>query len=277
MKAGPPEKSAVIRAENGEFQIIEALKLNRVKRAKTGEIFIEGIEAVKQAVSAKIMLTRIVYSEKTVLSDWARGLIAASSGAKIIQTTDALYRKLCDRPEPSEIIATAKMRCLKLGDLRLPEKPFIVLFDRPGDTGNLGSVIRSANAFAVDALLILGHGADVYDPKTIRASLGGVFHTRIVQVESMRELEGFVEAEKARCGMKIAGTDSKGALPLKNETLQRPVLLVLGNEAKGISVALKNICDGIVSIPLSGQVNSLNVAAAAGIFMWEIYRNSPDR
>jgi TrmH family RNA methyltransferase len=105
--------------------------------------------------------------------------------------------------------------------------------------------------------------------------MGGVFHTGVAQVQSMAELERFIGAEKKRCGIKIAGTDSKGALPLKNETLQRPVLLVLGNEAKGMSVALKNLCGVVVSIPLSGNVNSLNVASAAGIFMWEIYRNSP--
>jgi TrmH family RNA methyltransferase len=274
MKAGTPEKAVVfIGAENGEYQIIEALKLNRTKRAKAGEVFIEGIEAIKQAADAKIEITRIVYSEKTALSGWAHTLIAAYPEAKIIKTADALYRKLCDRQEPSEIIATAKTEPLKLKDVPLPEKPFIVLFDRPGDTGNLGSVIRSANSFAADAVLILGHGADLYDPKTIRASLGSVFHTRVARVESMGELEEFIENEKARCGIRILGTDSRGGLSLKNETLQRPVLLVLGNEAKGISVALKNLCGGIVSIPLAGEVNSLNVASAASIFMWEIYRN----
>jgi TrmH family RNA methyltransferase len=263
-----------INTENDEYQIIESLKLNRAKRAKAGEVFIEGIEAIKQAAAARIELTRIVCSEKTTLSGWAGDLIAACPGAKIIKTTDALYKKLCDRQEPSEIIATAKINHLKLKDLVLSERPFIVLFDRPSDTGNLGSVIRSANSFGADALFILGHGADVYDPKTIRASLGSVFHTGVVQIESMNELEEFIKSEKARCGMKVIGTDSKGDLSLKNEQLQRPVLLALGNEAKGISVALKSLCDGIVSIPISGEVNSLNVASAAGIFMWEIYRNS---
>jgi TrmH family RNA methyltransferase len=271
-----------INTENDEYQIIEALKLNRTKRAKAGEVFIEGIEAIKQATATpatttaveKIKLTRIVYSEKTILSGWATGLIAAHPDAAVIAAADDLYHKLCDRQEPSEILATAKIRRLRLNDLPPFKEPFIILFDRPGDTGNLGSVIRSANSFGADALLILGHGADAYDPKTIRASLGSVFHTRIAQLESMDELEAFIAAERARSGMKVIGTDSKGVRPLDGERLQRTLLLALGNEAKGLSVALKSLCDGIVRIPLAGDVNSLNVASAAGIFMWEIYRNS---
>jgi TrmH family RNA methyltransferase len=90
----------------------------------------------------------------------------------------------------------------------------------------------------------------------------------------MGELEEFIKNEKARCGMKVIGTDSKGDVSLTDEKLKRPTLLALGNEAKGLSVALKSLCDGVVSIPLSGEVNSLNVASAASIFMWEIYRNS---
>jgi TrmH family RNA methyltransferase len=264
----------IVLTENDEYQIIESLKLNRAKRAKAGEVFIEGIEAIKQAAAAGIALTRIVCSGKTVLSGWAGGLFAAYPDAKIIKIADALYKKLCDRQEPSEIIATAKINHLKLTDLVLPEKPFIVLFDRPSDTGNLGSVIRSANSFGADALLILGHGADVYDPKTIRASLGSVFHTKVVQIESMGALEEFIKNEKARCGLKVIGTDSRGEVSLTTEKPRRPILLALGNEAKGLSIALKNLCGSIVSIPISGEVNSLNVASAASIFMWEIYRNS---
>ncbi|AEF82177.1 RNA methyltransferase [Leadbettera azotonutricia] len=263
-----------INTENDEYQIIESLKLNRAKRAKAHEVFIEGIESIKQAIKANREITRIITARNAALSDWAKDVIAAQEKARNIEMPENLYQKLCDRQEASEMLVTAKIKLLKLNELLLPDKPFILLFDRPGDTGNLGSVIRSANAFNVDALFVLGHAADVYDPKTIRASLGSVFHTKIILVESFAELEAFIQNEKIRCGIKIYGTDTKGDMPLTEERLQRPVIVALGNEAKGISVALKNICDGIMGIPITGEVNSLNVASAASIFMWEVYKNS---
>jgi TrmH family RNA methyltransferase len=273
----------VISAENAEFQIIRALKLSRSKRAETGEIFIEGIEAVKMAARAKVEITRIIVpasrarppssASRPDLSLWARELIRDNPPARILEMADPLYEKLCDRPEPLEILITAKKKLIGLGELRLPKKPCILLFDRPSDMGNLGSTIRSVNALGGDALFILGHGVDPWDPKVIRSSLGAVFFTPVVSLRSNEELGSFIAEQKERNGLRVWGTDSTG-LPLGEADLRRPLLLVIGNEARGMSVALKQLCDGIAGIPLSGDVNSLNAACAAGICLWEVYRRS---
>jgi TrmH family RNA methyltransferase len=276
----------VISAENAEFQIIRALKLSRSKRAETGEIFIEGIEAVKMAVRAGLEITRIIVpasrspnngsarpsSRPLGLSRWARDLIRGNSPARVLEMADPLYGKLCDRSEPLELLVTAKARRLGLEDLSLPENPCVLLFDRPSDTGNLGSVIRSVNALGGDALFILGHGADPWDPKTIRSSLGAVFFTPVVLLRSNEELAGFIAEQKARNGLRVWGTDSKGAVPLDKAGLRRPLLLAIGNEAAGMSAALQQLCDGIAGIPLSGDVNSLNAACAASVCLWEACR-----
>ncbi|MDR1566500.1 MAG: RNA methyltransferase [Treponema sp.] len=270
-------KKILINSENAEYQIIESLKLNRAKRTKAHEVFIEGIEPIKQALKAGVEITRIITAKSAALSGWAKNVIlsqgkGAVQGAAIIEMAPWLYNKLCDRQEPSEMLVTVRISMLKLNDLQLPEEPFLLLLDRPADTGNLGSILRSANCFGVDAALILGHSADVYDPKTIRASLGSVFHTPVAQIESMKELEEFIRTEKKRNALRVLGTDSSGELSLRNERLRRPIMIVIGNEAKGMSVALKGLCDGIAAIPLTGAVNSLNVASAASIFMWEAAR-----
>ena len=265
-----------ISSENAEFQIIESLKNNRAKRAYHNEIFIEGIESIKQAIKSGTEITRIVTTGK--ISSWAENITAefgnrANGGAaKIIEMTDDLFRKLCDRSDPSEMLVTAKMPAPN-SNRALPEKPFILVLDRPSDTGNLGSIIRCANSFGVDSVLLIGHGVDPWDPKTIRASLGSVFFTIPLLLESFDELEKYAGHLKTKCDLKIWGTDSQGSSPLASVSLKRPLMLILGNEARGMSVALKSLCDGIVNIPVSGNVNSLNVACAAGIFMWEVLRN----
>jgi len=262
-----------ISVENAEFQIIQSLKTNRTKRYKSKEAFVEGIESIKQAASAGLEITRIITPNTEGLSDWAKDFIRQNRQAALIEMKAGLYASLCDRDEPSEIVITAKVASPALHDLTLPAKPFVLVFDRPSDMGNLGSIIRSANSFGVDAILLIGHGVDVYDPKTIRSSLGSVFHSTIVSIQSMPEFEMWIQEQKRLSGMSIIGTDSTGNVSLMNHTLAKPVAVILGNEAKGMSVSLKNLCDDVIRIPVEGAVNSLNVASAGSIILWEVYRN----
>lgn len=263
-----------ISAANAEYQIIESLKTNRSKRFKHKEIFIEGIEPIKQAILAKMEISRIIFTDMERLSGWAKQLIAACSNSKIIEMSDNLYKNLSDRHEPTEIIVTVKVKSLTLENAIFREKPFVLICDRPSDHGNFGSIIRSANSFNVDAVFIIGHGIDYYDPKVIRSSLGSIFHTQVIIIESMEQLNAWVRHQKINSNIKVIGTDSTGTVSLLDDTLKVPIALILGNEAKGMSVALKETCDYITKIPISGNVNSLNISCACSIFLWDIYKNS---
>ena len=266
-------KKLSISTKNSEFQIIQALKLNRVKRNRSNEVFVEGIESIKQIITAGVEITRIIVHDQKRLSNWGSNLIE-NCQTTVIEMDFELYKELCDREEPSEMLVTAKIKPLSLEKLSLPENPFVLIFDRPSDHGNLGSIIRSANSFNVDAIFILGHTIDIYDPKVIRSSLGSIFHSRIIHIQSMQELEDWIKDQKHKNNISIVGTDSTGDVSLAERELRKPIALVLGNEAKGMSVALKNLCDFIISIPMSGSVNSLNVASAGSILLWDVYKNS---
>jgi TrmH family RNA methyltransferase len=261
-----------ITAENAEYQIIKSLKLNRMKRNKLHEIFVEGIECIKQAINSNVEITRIIINEKNNLSDWGENIIKQNKSAKIIEMSDNLYNELTEKTNPSEMLITAKIKLNKIDDI-CTENPFIIVFDRPSDYGNFGSLIRSANAFNADGIFIIGHGIDIYESKVIRASLGSIFFTKIVTVESMEVLMEYIKIQKAKNNMEVIGTDSAGTVSIKDCKLNRPIMLIIGNEAKGISVKLKEICDRIVRIPMEGNINSLNVSCAASIIMWEIYKN----
>ena len=265
-------KKLFIGTENAEFQIIQALKLNRDKRNKLKEIFIEGIECIKQAAGSGVEITRIIIKKNGSLSGWGKDFIKKNECAKIIEMPELLFGSLCDKAVPSELLVTAGIKHNQLSDIG-DDDPFLVVFDRPSDHGNLGALIRSANAFNADAVFIVGHGTDVYESKVIRASLGSVFSTKVVLIESMDVLKGYIESQKSKNNMLIVGTDSAGESSLVNDKIKRPVMLIIGNEAKGMSVKLKALCDKIIKIPMGGKVNSLNVSNAASIFMWEIYRN----
>ncbi len=260
----------VITTRNDVFQILQALKTNRQKRSELAEAFVEGIESIKQAESAGCAITRILFADYARLSDWSKGFVGRHGNAGRVELRNGLYAELADRDEPSELMITVSSPRVPLSEIGLPRNPLVLVFDRPSDRGNLGSVIRSANAFGVDLVVLNGHGVDARDPKVIRSSLGAVFHTPVIQAESHEELSAFLERLRKDSGLRVVGTDSTGAIPLQDAGLKRPIAVVIGNEAKGMSLRLKELADEMVSIPMTGKVNSLNVACAATAILWQI-------
>ena len=224
----------------------------------------------KQAISANIEITRIIIKNMTGLSEWGKNIIKQNNNVKIIEMSNILFNELADKMDPSEMLITAKIKQNEINDIN-NENPFIILFDRPSDYGNLGSIIRSANAFNVDGIFIIGHGIDIYASKVIRSSLGSIFFTKIVTIKSMEVLKNYISIQKERNNMEIIGTDSDGNVSIRDCKINRPVMVIIGNEAKGMSIRLKEICDKIIKIPMEGNINSLNVSCAASIIMWEIY------
>jgi len=257
---------------NSTFQVLQALKANRAKRNQLSEIFVEGIAPIKAALRCGRIPKRIVCAEDRTLSGWARALIEQNPTAEVISLDTALYSELCDRIDPSEVIATFGKDDLSLSHAKLRQDPFVVVVDRPTNHGNLGSIIRSANAFAVDLVVTVGHGVDYYDPTVIRSSIGSIFSTQICHVESLNELTGWIERQKeSNPRLTCVGTDSMGSVSVaEGKPIEKPVVLLLGNEARGLSVQLRGIVDRMVRIPMAGTVDSLNVACAASILMYEI-------
>ncbi len=268
---------SALTTRNDVFQVLQALKTNRQKRSELAESFVEGIESIKQAESAGCPVTRILFADYSGLSGWARDFLARHGDAALLELRNGLYAELADRDEPSELMITVSSPRLSLSDVSLPDNPLVLVFDRPSDRGNLGSVIRSANAFGADLVVINGHGVDARDPKVIRSSLGAVFHTPVIQAESLEELSGLFSVLKRKCSLTVVGTDSSGATPLHEAGLARPLAVVIGNEAKGMSVRLKELVDVMVSIPMTGKVNSLNVACAATAILWHVTSPCPPR
>ena len=219
-----------ITVENAEYQIIESLKTNRTKRAKHGEIFIEGIESIKQAVAASVPLTRIITANYAGLSGWAKDLVVANSSATVIEMAEPLYRKICDRSDPAELVVTAGIRPLALADVRLREKPFVLVFDRPSDHGNFGSILRSANSFNVDAVFVIGHGIDWHDPGNPLKPGKCVSYTNCTCTFNERF---FLWIADQKSGTGLSWSDhSTGTVSLPDNPL-RPIALVLGNESQG--------------------------------------------
>jgi TrmH family RNA methyltransferase len=156
---------------------------------------------------------------------------------------------------------------------RLPAKKgmAIVVVDRPSSPGNLGTLIRSCDAFGVGGVIVTGHGVDLYDPATIRASVGSFFAVPAIALPSHHELSEWVANVRAGFpNVRIVGTSAHGTAALREYQWPSEVIVLVGNETNGLSHAYRAICDDIVSIPMQGTASSLNAAVATSIVLYEV-------
>ena len=178
-----------------------------------------------------------------------------------------------DDADALELIAVGALLPDDLGRLSAGKDLLGVVFDRPTSPGNIGSLIRSADAFGASGLIVTGHAADVYDPKTVRASTGSLFHLPVVRVPSPTDLLDWVTAKRERgLPVKLVGLDERGATLVTDCDLTGPVLTVIGNETVGMSTRWREACDEIVRIPIGGAASSLNAASAGALVLYEAAR-----
>jgi tRNA G18 (ribose-2'-O)-methylase SpoU len=185
-----------------------------------------------------------------------------------------LLAELSEKDEAAaELVAVMEIPADDLDRIVVRDRFLGVLFDRPTSPGNIGSIIRSADAFGADGLIVAGHAADVYDPKSVRASTGSLFTLPSVRVPSPRDVTAWLAAKRAD-GIPVAmvGTDENGAADIFDFDLTGPVLLLVGNETTGLSTAWRESCDHVVRIPMVGSASSLNAANAATAVLYEASR-----
>jgi 23S rRNA (uridine2479-2'-O)-methyltransferase len=268
-------KPRIIRvySENATFQLIEALRRNREKRQKQHEFLVEGVRPLNLARQHGWTIKAWLYSPERKLSDWATRLLAESTAPVHYELAAPLFAKLSGKEEPSELLALVAMPEDKLDRIPIKNNLLILLFDRPASPGNLGTLIRSADALGADGLVITGHAADLYDPETISASIGTLFALPTVRIASPRELEPWFAQIRDQIGaFEIVGSSAKADYAITEHDWKRPTLLVIGNETVGMSAYYRELCDVIVNIPIGGAATSLNVACAASIMLYEISR-----
>jgi TrmH family RNA methyltransferase len=259
--------------ENATFQHLEVLKRNREKRQKYREIFVEGVNSINALMQTGHEITSIAYDRDKGLSGWAKSVIGAADATHVYRLNTELMGKLSDRADPSELIVTARPPEWSLDDIPLSAELFAVIFERPTNHGNLGSLLRTCDAFGVDAVITTGHSIDAYDPAVIRASQGAIFHTRLVHAASAAALEDWIgRVREALPSFRLAGTRAEATSAVYEMGLTPPLILALGSEAQGMSRRLEQLADVMVSIPMQGHVDSLNVACAGSILVYEVKR-----
>lgn len=269
-------KTIDIYVKNNIYQHIEVLKNNRKKRYKHKEFFVEGVRNINAAIEKGWHIKSFIYGEGN-MSDWAKDILRKTSTEVNYRLFGNLLGELSSKTDTSELMAIVEMREEEqiLKTLKIKDSTFMVLFDRPSNKGNLGTLIRSCDAFGVDLLILTGHSVDLYDPDVISSSMGSFFNLKVVRIsdhDTLSQLLG--KAKKEQPDFKLVGTTAHHAEAIDDAELLLPMMLMVGNETMGLNKTYKALCDRLCTIPMDEKANasSFNVSCAASIVMYEITR-----
>lgn len=281
MQKRHPPRPQTVSTRNAMFQYWETLLGNRTKRNRAGEMLVQGVRPITLALASPLDIRAVLITRTETRSRWAADTIgvAEQAGAAVFQVAPELMRELGEKEEDApELLLVVAIPADDLARMPVPKNALLVALDRPSSPGNVGSIVRSVDAFGGHGVLVTGHAADPYDPKALRASTGSTLMTPIVRLPSAGPVLSWVEqTRESGVSMQIVGTDEKGTQDVWDVDLTRPTLIVTGNEHSGMSAAWRDSCDVLARIPMGGHASSLNAANATSVLLYETARQRSQR
>jgi TrmH family RNA methyltransferase len=255
-------------AQNGRVKAVVKLR-NRRERDKQGLYIVEGYRALSRGLNYGIKLKELYFCPKYFLGENEKDLINRhrQNGAQIVEVTDSVFDKMAYRDRPEGLLGIAPQFHLGLDDLELSENPFLLIGEAIEKPGNLGTMLRSADATGTEALIVCDRCTDIFNPNVVRASTGCLFSVPTFEAGS-DEVIGWLKEK----GIKILAATPHTDNMYTDVDMTGPIAIAVGTEQYGLSDKWMEQADLKVKIPMLGQADSLNVATATTILMYEVIR-----
>lgn len=247
---------------NDKVKAMRALQ-SKKGRKETGLCLLEGAKIIEEAYKSALRFEMLALREDADESDWLLAEKIKEQGADVFIVTPEVMEAICDVNTPQAIAASVEMP--QISEITY-EKGIYLVLDALQDPGNVGTLIRSADAFAYVGVILGKGSADPYSPKCLRSSMGSVFHLPLYFLDDLA-----AELRKAKeQGLFCIATDLKGEESWPSEMPEKTALLI-GNEAQGLSKELLELADWRFRLPMPGQAESLNAAVFSGIMMYALW------
>ena len=255
---------------NARIKQIRSLR-HRQEREQTGLFFIEGIRLVTEAVQLGADVETLVVAPDLLKSQFAQEVIRAQQerGTPCIEVTADVFKSISAKEGPQGLGAVVRQRWEALDHVRLSHRHYWIALDAAQDPGNIGTIIRTGDTFGSAGLMLLGNCADPHDPTALRASMGAIFSQRLVKA-SFADFAYW----KQRHNYVVIGTSKAAPNDYRKASYRLPMVLLMGSERSGLSSEQQAICDLMVSIPMVGRSDSLNLAVATGIVLYEVFHQT---
>ena len=251
---------------NKTYKYIKALG-TRSHRDKYNQYVIEGLRLVEDAIKSSVTIDTIVVSEHFLQTQFDDSLI--KERIKYFKISDQMFREIAHTETPQGIIAIVSVQEHSLEDiLATDQKPFLIFCDSVQDPGNMGTIIRTADAAGASGVILSKGCVDIYNPKTVRSTMGSLFHIPVVKVEDTQAALVYLKEK----GISIVAGYLSTEKYHFDVDYTKAVMLIIGNEANGISTEVINLSDELVKIPIVGEAESLNAGVASAVMMYEVVR-----
>jgi RNA methyltransferase, TrmH family len=241
-------------------------------RERRGMALAEGIRLVEEALAASLTIRGVALSPALESTTRGKALKAALAGRdlRMEQVTETELEELADTEHPQGIVAVIEPRHWTLADIRLQAGSTVLVLDGVQDPGNVGTLLRTALGLGAAGVVALKGTADLNNPKVIRASMGASFRLPAVPITA-EALVAWSRLQRAEIWVAESSGQSVREMPLRRQD-RAPIALVVGNEGAGVTPLLSAAAERRVAIPLARDAESLNVAIAAGILLYEVTR-----
>jgi TrmH family RNA methyltransferase len=247
---------------------IKALKrLDKpAERKEQGVFLVEGLREVVLAKRASYQIEQLFICPELLKPQSDYSLEELKNEEKV-EITDSVYRSVAYRESTEGIFATIRLKSHSIEDLTLPPNPLILVIEAVEKPGNLGAMLRTADAAGVDAVIICDTRTDLYNANVIRSSIGTVF-TNSIAVASVEETIHFLQANK----IAMLAATPEAEKEYTNQSMTAATAIVVGAEAEGLSATWKKTATENVHIPMLGEIDSLNVSVSAALLLYEAVR-----
>jgi TrmH family RNA methyltransferase len=254
--------------QNPKIKQVKKLR-DRRDRDETGLFLIEGYRELMRAVDAGWKIESLFISPLLFLGTNESELIERikGMGSPIFETPDFLFRSLSYRDRPDGLLAVAYQKCLSFNDLNKSATPFYIIAESIEKPGNLGTILRSADGVGCDGVIICDRCTDIYNPNVVRASTGTLFTQPVVEATT-EETIAFLQSQ----GVAIVAATPEAPQSFTEANFKGPIAIVVGTEQLGLSEKWKKAASIQVSIPMLGVADSLNVAVATTLLLYEVIR-----
>ncbi len=262
---------AITSAQNPKIKRLLQLQQKSSERRKAGLFVVEGIREVERCVEKGYEINTIFYLNKPMAEN-VSGIIEKNKGIKLFEVSPTIYEKIAYRGSTEGIIAEVKTKDKTLNDLNLSENPIVVVLESVEKPGNLGAILRSADAAGADALIVCDPLTDLYNPNLIRNSTGAIFSVPCVACTS-EECIKFLKENN----IQILTAQLQDSELYYDTDMKRGTAIVMGTEATGLTDIWRKAADAHIRIPMLGITDSLNVSVSAAILLYEAVRqrNNP--
>lgn len=251
-------------------KIKAAIKLrNRTVRDETGLFMIEGFRELSRALQGKVEILKAFFCPELFLGENEDALLQTirSQGGELYPCTEQVFRKLSYRDRPDGLLAVAVQMKKTLDSLQPGENPLLIVAEGIEKPGNLGSILRSADGVGADAVILCDRCTDLYNPNVVRASVGTLFTLPVIETSGI-EIFSWLKQQK----IQIVATSPAAANEYTQISLEGPTAIIVGTEQLGLSELWLHGADCTVSIPMKGVADSLNVATATTLLLYEALR-----